>query len=450
MGQLHCKRFPVAACAHSRPLSQPVCSPHLHLRRQRPAAKIVVALVLALLFCAETATAEEGKKLIWGDIPFVKGGNYYEFEAELSKTRAGARAELSSELGSLLIPLAYSSDDVARLAQVIAATIVQFDGLVRRHAREVHEGIPVSLAEDFKSGVDRLYVERRLNDSEQRTGLAYVSSEDLQAMSRKKTSVTDALKLVRELRFLAYGSYTVVDQGMVRVVLRLEDLITLRVRSFAVEGPIGEVGGALAAQVVDFLQGVEYPNWENPQPQLTWIAPAFPQTRVRAELAARYCEGQRARLPFAVELLQAAMAGNYRGGGIGPLFSNSTYIVADRNRYDEQYYYSTREDAQTQTGGPLYTSAGHGSVTGYYWCVRGKPSKDTLFDQAIYRLIRQNQQQKRPKVVSALEYVLAKRNDLGAEPIRSGSGGIAYEQSFLSLESAVQFLAENGVYLQFP
>jgi hypothetical protein len=412
--------------------------------------KIVVALVLALLFCAETATAEEGKKLIWGDIPFVKGGNYYEFEAELSKTRAGARAELSSELGSLLIPLAYSSDDVARLAQVIAATIVQFDGLVRRHAREVHEGIAVSLAEDFKSGVDRLYIERRLNDSEQRTGLAYVSSEDLQAMSRKKTSVTDALKLVRELRFLAYGSYTVVDQGMVRVVLSLEDLITLRVRSFAVEGPIGEVGGVLAAQVVDFLQGVKYPNWENPQPQLTWIAPAFPQTRVRAELAARYCEGQRARLPFAVELLQAAMAGNYRGGGIGPLFSNSTYIVADRNRYDEQYYYSTREDAQTQTGGPLYTSAGHGSVTGYYWCVRGKPSKDTLFDQAIYRLIRQNQQQKRPKVVSALEYVLAKRNDLGAEPIRSGSGGIAYEQSFLSLESAVQFLAENGVYLQFP
>ena len=448
MGRLHYKIFSAAVCTRSRPHRQAARSLHFHLRRQRSAGKIIAALVLALLFCAGTATAEEGKKLIWGDIPFVKGGNYYEFEAELSKTRAGARAELSGELGSLLIPLAYSSDDVARLAQVIATTIVQFDGLVRRHAREVHEGIAVSLAEDFKSGVERSYIERRLNDNEQRTGLAYVSSDDLQAMSRKKMSVTDALKLVRELRFIAYGSYTVVDQGMVRTVLNLEDLITLRVRSFAVEGPIGEVGGLLAAQVVDFLQGVQYPNWENPQPQLTWIAPAFPQTRVRAELATRYCEGQKARLPFTVELLQAAMAGNYREGGIGPLFANSTYIVADRNRHDEQYYYSTREDAQTQTGGPLYTSAGHGSVTGYYWCVRGKPSRDTLFDQALYRLIRHNQQH--PKVVSALEYILAKRNDLGAEPIRSGSGGIAYEQLFRSLESAVQFLAENGVYLQFP
>lgn len=411
---------------------------------------MMVALVFAQLFCVGASAAEEGKKLIWGNIPFIKGGNYYEFDAELSKTRATARGEALGELASLLIPLASSSDDVARLARVVATTIVQFDELVRRHAEGVHAGVSVSLAEDFKSGVDRFYVERRLNDSEQRTGLAYVSREDLQAMSRKTIAVDDALKLVRELRFLAYGRYTVVDRGMVRVVLNLEDLITLRVRSFSVEGPIGEVGGLLAAKVMDFLQGVEYPNWENPQPQLTWIAPAFPQTKVRAELAARYCEGQKARLPYTVELLQAAMAVNYRKGGIGPLFNNSTYIVADRNRYDEQYYYSTGEDAQTQTGGPLHTSAGHGTIIGYYWCVRGEPSKDTLFDQAIYRLIRQNQQQKRPEVVFALEYVLAKRNDLGSEPLRSGAGGISHEEFFLSLESAVQFLAENGVFLQFP
>ncbi len=410
--------------------------------------KVFAALVLAL--CMETASAEESKKLIWGNIPFVKGGNYYEFDAELSKTRARARGELVGELAFLLVPLASSSDDVARLAQVVAGTIVQFDGLVRQHAQEVHEGIPASLAEDFKAGVNRFYMERRLNDSEQRTGLAYLSGEDLQKMSRKQMTVTDALKRVRELRFLAYGSYTVLDRGALRVVLNLEDLITLRVKSFSAQGSIEEVGGLLAIKVVDFLQGVEYPNWENPQPQLTWIAPAFPQAKVRAQLAARYCEGQKARLPYAVELLQAAMAGNYRSGGIGPLFGHSTYIVADRNRYDEQYYYSTRENAQTQTGGPLHTSAGHGSVTGYYWCVRGEPSKDTLFDQAVYRLIRQNQQQKRHEVVFALDYVLAKRNDLASEPLARGPGGKSYEESFLSLESAVQFLAENGVFLQFP
>jgi len=412
--------------------------------------RILVALVLTPLFGVGTSAADEGKKLIWGNIPFVKAGNYHEFAAELSNTGAQARGEPLGELASLLTPLAFSSDDVARLARVVATTVVQFDDLVRRHAYEVHEGIPVSLAEDFKSGIERFYLERRLNDSEQRTGLADVSREDLQSVPRGKMAASDALKLVRELRFLAYGSYTVLDRGRVRAVLNLEDLITSRVRSFSAEGPIAEVGGLLATKVMDFLQGEEYPNWQNPQPQLTWIAPAFPQTKVRAQVAARYCEGQKARLPYAAELLQASMAGNHRKGGIGPLFDNSTYIVADRNRYDEQYYYTTGEDAQTQTGGPLHTSAGHGAVIGYYWCVRGEPSRDTLFDQAVYRLIRQNQQQKRPKVVFALEYVLAKRNDLGVDPAGGGFRGISREQPFPSLENAVQFLADNGVFLQFP
>jgi hypothetical protein len=36
----------------------------------------------------------------------------------------------------------------------------------------------------------------------------------------------DALKIVRELRFLAYGSYTVLNGAKVRVVLHLEDLMS--------------------------------------------------------------------------------------------------------------------------------------------------------------------------------------------------------------------------------
>jgi hypothetical protein len=346
--------------------------------------------------------------------------------------------------------LAYSTDDVVRLAQVLANTIVRFDGLVRQHAQEVHQGIPTSLAEDFKVGLDRLYMEHRLNDNEQRTGLAYLAREDLQQMSHRKIPVEEARQLVRDLRFLAYGSYTVTGRGLVRVVLTLEDLITSRAKSFSAQGPIEEVGGLLATKVFDFLQGEEYPNWENPQPQLNWVAPAFPQAKVSAQMAARYCQGQKARLPYAEELLQAAMAGNYRKGGIGPLISNAIYIVADRNRYDEQYYYSTREGAQTQTGGPLHTNAGHGPIIGYYWCVRGDPSKETLFNQAVYRLIRQNLQRNRHQVVSALEYVLAKTNDLGSEPLGQELGGKSYEASFPSLESAIQFLAENEVFLQLP
>ena len=121
-------------------------------------AKIVLALLLSQLFCVSAFAAAESKKLIWGNLQFWPAGNYSEFEAEFSKTRAQARSEVLGDLGSLLIPLAWSSYDVPALAQVLATNVLQFDELVRRHAQQVHEGISVSLAEDFKSGVDRIYV----------------------------------------------------------------------------------------------------------------------------------------------------------------------------------------------------------------------------------------------------------------------------------------------------
>ncbi len=99
-----------------------------------------------------------------------------------------------------------------------------------------------------------------------------------------------------------------------------------------------------------------------------------------------------------------------------------------------------------QTGGPVHTSAGHGALVGSYWCVRGQPSPDTLFEQAVYRLIRQEQ---RPQVVRALEYVLAQRNDLGsiARVSMNQSSG---QDAFGSMSAAVQFLQGSGIYLQMP
>jgi hypothetical protein len=411
--------------------------------------KLLIAFFLAYVL-AVSACADEGKKLIWNQIPFVKAGNYLEFNAELSRTRAEARSELLGEFSALLLPLAYSTDDVVRLAQVLANTLVRFDGLVRQHGEEVHRGIPASLAEDFKAGLDQLVSEHRLNDNEQRTGLAYLDRDELRKLSSRKIPVEEARRVMHDIRFLAYGSYTIVGRRVVRAVLTLEDLLTSRVLNVSAQGPIGDVGGLLAARVFDILQGDEYPNWENPQPQLTWIAPAAPQSMVNAMLAARYCAGQKARLPYAEELMQAAMAGPYRTGGIGPLKNHAVYIVADKNRFDEQYYYGTGEEAQSQTGGPLYTGAGHGPLTGYYWCVRGAPSNETLFNQAVYRLIRQNLQVNRPEVVFALEYVLANTYDTNSDPLGHEVGKAQKQPSFQSLKGAIQFLAKNEIFLQVP
>ena len=54
--------------------------------------RIVAAFILVLVSAA-AAAGEDGKRLIWGNIPLVKAGNYYEFDAELSRTRATARGE---------------------------------------------------------------------------------------------------------------------------------------------------------------------------------------------------------------------------------------------------------------------------------------------------------------------------------------------------------------------
>jgi hypothetical protein len=411
--------------------------------------KSIIALIVTCLI-AMSANAEENKKLIWNNIPFVKAGNYLEFNAELSRTRTEARAELMGELASLLVPMAYSTDDVVRMAQVLANTLVRFDGLVRQHAQEVHQGIPASLTDDFKAGLTQRMTDNRLNDNEQRTGLAQLARDDLQEISSRRIPLEEARRLMHDLRYLAYGSYTVTGRGVVRAALTLEDLLTSRAMSVTAQGPISEVGDLLASEVFNLLQRNEYSNWENPQPQLTWVAPAFPQKTVNADLAKQYCRSQKARLPFAEELLQAAMAGPYRKGGIGPLINSAFYIVADKNRFDEQYYYNTDDNAQTHTGGPLHTAAGHGTITGYYWCVRGEPSKETLFNQAVYRQIRQNLRRDRDDVVYALEYVLANTKDLDPELLARHAGKKRRETPFHSLDGAIQFLAKNEVFLQLP
>src|SRR5690242_860154 len=125
------------------------------------AAKIVLVLLVSQLFCVSAFAAKEGKKLIWANIYFAQGADYSEFEAELSKTRAQARSGLLGDLGSLLIPLAWSSYDVPALAQVLSTSVLQFDELTRRHAQQVHEGIALSLAEDTYIVADRnLYDEQ--------------------------------------------------------------------------------------------------------------------------------------------------------------------------------------------------------------------------------------------------------------------------------------------------
>jgi hypothetical protein len=122
------------------------------------------------------------------------------------------------------------------------------------------------------------------------------------------------------------------------------------------------------------------------------------------------------------------------------------YIVADRQRSDEQHYYSTGPNGVTRTGGPVHTAAGYGRITGYFWCVKGAPSSEVLFFESLYRVLRKVRADRNspPETAPALEYLLWNLEDFGANP----SLNLGYR--FHSVSDAVEALNQKGIRIRVP
>lgn len=368
-------------------------------------------------------SAHEGK--IWSNVPFIQAGNFHEFEAELSLTRTQARQQLLNEFGSLHIPLAMTTSDITGLAMVLAQIIQDFDSLVRIHADQAHRNIDLSLSKLLLAEYDELFEKHRIPEYRQR--------------GRFYTAEIEPQNMAKNLRFIAYGSYTVVSGGQVKATLTLEELFSGKTRSFVVTGKIQKAAKLLAQKLFDFFHSNRYPEWINPQPHLEWIAPPAPEQAMLAIVARRFCRGQNARLPFAEELIQASLGGDYRQGGI-KLERNRYYVVADRQRHVDQYYYNTYPWGNTQTGGPVHTDAGLGRVQAYVWCVRGLPSTNVRLVQSIYRLIRMHSHHK--NILGALEFLLVHLQDFGMRDWAASD--------FQSLKHAQDFLATQGLMVEVP
>jgi len=386
----------------------------------------------------ETFVERQGVAYIWPEIVFARGGDYAEFAYTMSQNRDQVRKMLLQEFGELLLPMAYSNTDVNELAKTILGAILTFDGMHAAHKDEAVQGLGVSFEHGLRAELDRLFMANMLSDSRRRVEFL---SKNAYAYRGVKNGAADPelpVGAMKSVGFLIHGSYTLLGGSRIQVTVTLEKLTGGTSRSFTASEPISQIMPVLAKQLFDFFQANEFQEWVNPQPHLQWLPSSVTRPEATATEGKLYCRGQGARLPYSRELLLASQGGNYLPGGIPPL-KYGVYLVADKQRHDEQHYFFT-DSSSDATGGPVRTSAGYGTIRASYWCVKGAPSAEVRFYESLYRLRRESAD---AEVTRALECLLLKLDDFGASDWFCGG-------AYPSAAKAQDFLARKGYVIELP
>lgn len=387
---------------------------------------------------AEPFVEREGVAYIWPEIVFARGADYAEFAYTMSQNRDQVRKMMLQEFGELLLPMAYANADVNELAKTILGAILTFDGMHAAHKDEAVQGLGVSFENGLRAELDRLFMSNMLSDSRRR--VEFLSKHAYAYEGVKKNASDPALPIgaMKSVGFLIHGSYTLLGGNMIQVTVTLEKLTGGTSRSFIASEPISRIMPVLAKQLFDFFQANEYQEWVNPQQHLQWLPSSVTQPQATATEGKLYCRGQGARFPYARELLLASQGGNYLPGGIPPL-KYGIYLVADKQRHDEQHYFFT-DSSWDATGGPVRTSAGYGTIRASYWCVKGTPSEEVRFYESLYRLRRESTD---AQVTRALECLLLKLDDFGGSDYFCGG-------AYPSAEKVVDFLSRKGYVIELP
>src|SRR6185437_2688986 len=185
-----------------------------------------------------------------------------------------------------------------------------FDSMYDVHKKDAEKNLGVSLETIFEADFDGYYRSLGLPDSARRA--QFISNSNF------------------TIDFLMAGSYTIESRGKVILTVALSKYLTGEMQTFSATGAIREATQDLAHQVFDFFQSEKYPDWVNPQPQLTWIVPTSSALPASTPAANQYCRGQGARFPYTRELIQASQGSQYRPGGIPALGEDQIYPVSDR------------------------------------------------------------------------------------------------------------------------
>ena len=122
---------------------------------------------------------------------------------------------------------------------------------------------------------------------------------------------------ISRIRYLMYGTFSHLGKGLFLVTLHVTDGKNSRTESFSVKASLQTAARALVQKLFDGAQKEADRMWHlDEKERKKWIVPQQ-KGRGSFQEARLFCESQKARLPYARELMVALFGGTYHPGGVG-------------------------------------------------------------------------------------------------------------------------------------
>lgn len=385
---------------------------------------------------------------IWAQIPFIQAGDLGQYQDTMKQGREGTRYLLWQELMSEVQSLAEKGIPAEYVIEPMAKILLDFNDVYDVSKARDSVRVDLSLESQFKGHFDNLFREWDVRETQRRVQLTEGSlreaiDESIRQLPSKNRKAA-AQNIYSMLDYMAYGTFSSLGEGQFLLTLHLTSLKSSAQRSFTSQGRLTEAVGDLAQQLFDYFQKNEYAPWTNPYKSLTWLpmpVNAGKQQYSFAE-ARQYCQQRGYRLPYARELIMAASGTQYQVGGISSLRSFVNYAVLDLRETRGAHWLTMGHE--TATGGPI--SAFESSM-GSFWCVKGAASKQVLFVEDLWALIRKYKMNNH-EVFRALETIRLEIADFGAK--EKFFAGTTYLEIYSSIEEAQSVLKKNGITLAIP
>lgn len=414
---------------------------------------------------------------LWHNIPFYAAGDMAQYQATMARNRDEVRGQMLGELTGVLDKLAARGANIESMIEPLSNIIVVFDQMHDLHRAKDQSRIHVSLENQFKASLDRLFVRNDVRDADRRIQVSRGTDPDLlkayiqgistespraKRISQSELGVRYSLEVYQQIDYLSFGTFSNLGNGNFQVSLQLQGARSGVTRSFMAVGGLNNAIDNLAQQVFNFFQKNAYPEWNAPQTGLQWLPMPANPTRDSPQSAqygytfleaVAYCGSRGYRLPYARELLFAETGGSYKKGGIDPLENSIRYPVLDHRKTISNYVLIP--GLENRTGGAIQPNAGY-SAKGKFWCVKGEPSARILLFEKLWELHREHSfgDGSNKTIYIAVETLLYELGDSDVDTIyfdnRVTLNPFERVQRLHCAEDAQRLLREKGIVLEIP
>jgi hypothetical protein len=405
------------------------------------------------------------KARIWSAVTVHEGADLWQLRETMSQTRDEVRNGLWDQLSALAPRLMTEYADPSQLAKTLAGILLSFDRVHDQHKKTDKKNFDATLSAQILSGFERFMRANRLVGNQRRAEFVGASAGALNYLQgTSKLDVEGIKQALTELQpggidFLVAITWSGVGP-QVQLQLQLERIettfdsagrvATLRTypTTVTIQGSWVNAGELAGFELARLFQEFQDPPLVDPAPQLQWITHFVREgSRPLSHTQGRsVCATQGARLPYAIELLNAEKFGEFQMGGRAALNPNAFFVIADRLRLNMDHF--VHKAAETSPTGPIINETGYGRLEGWVFCVIGAPSAAVIQTNAVWGALREARLRHRKVVENALEYLLMQIGAVGAYNPTSFSGeGVLRMFETQTPEQVLRLLQQNGVNL---